>query len=92
MIRLCNDHNLTIPDNVLVYLFSKFEQKFGSSYQNKITKTNYRDDESVRNLVNEIIEHFNSKILQDLETERYVKFKYKRVGKSDRITIKEMEN
>ena len=83
---------MTIPDNVLVYLFSKFEQKFGSSYQNKITKTNYRDDESVRNLVNEIIEHFNSKILQDLETERYVKFKYKRVGKSDRITIKEMEN
>lgn len=92
MVRLCNDHNLTIPDNVLVYLFSKFEEKYGVSYQDKITKTNYRDDESVRSLVNEIIGHFNSKILKDLETENYVKFKYMNVGKSNRITVKEMEN
>ena len=91
MVRLCNDHNLTIPDNVLVYLFSKFEQKYGGSYQNKITKTNYRDDESVRVLVDEIIGHFNSKILKDLETENYVKFKYEQVGKTNRIVIKEME-
>ena len=33
MIRLCNDYNLIIPDNILIYLFEKFEEKFGNNYQ-----------------------------------------------------------
>lgn len=91
MVRLCNDHNLTIPDNVLVYLFSRFEEEYGVNYQDKITKTNYRDDETVRELVNEVIEHFESKILQDLETENFVGFKYSNVDDSNRGVIEEME-
>lgn len=91
MVRLCNDHNLTIPDTVLVHLFSKFEEEYGENYQGKITKTNYRGDESVRELVDEIIEHFDSKILQDLETENFVKFKYSIVEDSNRVVIEEMD-
>lgn len=92
MVRLCNDHNLTIPDNVLVYLFSKFEEEYGENYQDKITKTNYRDDETVRELVSEIIEHFDSKIMQDLETENFVEFKYSNIDDSNRVVIEEMED
>ena len=92
MIRLCNDHNLTIPDNVLVYLFSKFKEQYGVHYQDKITKTNYRDDKTVRELVDRIIGQFDSKILQDLETKKFVEFKHKKIKKSNRVIIQEMKS
>ncbi len=91
MVRLCNDHNLTIPDEILVYLFAKFLEKFGDDYQDKITKTNFRDDVVVRELIRQIIEHFDSKILQDMETENFVSFKHSVEGTSNRVIIKEME-
>ncbi len=91
MIRLCNDHNLTIPDEILVYLFSRFLEKFGDNYQDKITKTSFRDDEVVRELISEIIEHFDSKILQDMESENYVEFKHLLEADSNRVIIQEME-
>jgi len=91
MVRLCNDHNLTIPDEILVYLFEKFEGEFGDDYQAKITKTNFRDDEIVRQLISQIIEHFGSKVLQDMETENFVEFKHSVVGNSNRVIIEEIE-
>src|SRR5690606_21636038 len=33
MVRLCNDFNLIVPDDRLVRLFSKFEERFGDGYQ-----------------------------------------------------------
>ncbi len=90
MVRLCNDHNLTIPDNVLVSLFSKFKKEYGDNYQDKIKKTNYRDDEIVRKLISEIIADFDSKIIQDLESEKFVLFKFSKLDDSNRIIVKEM--
>jgi len=90
MIRLCNDYNLIIPDKILVYLFSKFEEKFRGNSQNKITKTNYKISKDVRELVTEIIEHFNKKILYDMETENFVQFKYQNIDNSNRLIVEEM--
>jgi len=91
IIKLCNDHNLTIPDEILVYLFAKFEEEFGDDYQGKITKTNFRDDAIVRKLISQIIEHFDSKVLKDMETEKFVEFKHIIEEDSNRIIIEEME-
>jgi len=92
MVRLCNDHNLTIPDEILVYLFSKFLKEFGDNYQERITKTSYRDDEDVRELISQIIEHFDSKILQDMETENFVEFKHAIENETNRVIIQEIES
>lgn len=87
MVRLCNDYNLIIPDNILVHLFVKFEEQFGSGYQELITKTSYRDSLPVRNLVMEVIEHFNRNILMDMESERFVKFKCREDNGINKLTL-----
>ena len=91
MIRLCNDYNLIIPDNVLVYLFEKFEEKFGQNYQDRITKTSYKNNLEVRSLIFEIIENFDYKIMYEMELENFVKFKYALVEGSNRLVIEIME-
>lgn len=91
MVRLCNDYNLIIPDNILVYLFSKFEEKFGADYQEIITKTKYRDEIEVRELITEIIQHFNNQILIDMDTDIFVKFRYRNVDKSNRLAVELLE-
>ena len=89
MVRLCNDYNLYIPDEVLVYLFSQFEITFGVNSQNMITKTNYRTSQDVRTLVNAIIQNFNGKILKDMDSENFVKFKHEVFEGSNRLFIDE---
>lgn len=76
MIRLCNDYNLIIPDAVLVRLFQEFEAHFGGNYQTMITKTNYRLNENVRNLVDNIIDYFDENVLFEMGTENFMKFEH----------------
>ena len=90
MVRLCNDYNLYIPDEVLVYLFSQFEIAFGVNSQNMITKTKYRISQDVRILVNAIIQNFNGRILKDMDTENFVKFKHEVFEGSNRLVIEEL--
>jgi hypothetical protein len=92
MIRLCNDYNLIIPDNIIVYLFTKFEELFGENYQEKITKTNYKNITEVKEAVNQIIEHFEKKILKQMETGAYVTFGYELANNSNRLKIIPLEN
>lgn len=91
MIRLCNDYNLIIPDNVLVYLFEQFEEKFGENYQDRITKTSYKNNLEVRTLISEIIENFDNKIMYEMELENFVKFKHASVEESNRLVIEIIE-
>lgn len=88
MIRLCNDYNLIIPDDILVKLFQNFEQEFGDNYQGLITKTNYRNSERVRYLLDTVIEHFNGKILFEMGTEQFVEFEYFLEKGKNKIRIK----
>jgi hypothetical protein len=92
MVRLCNDYNLIIPDEILVYLFEKFEEKFGNNYQEKITKTNYRILEDVRGLVSEIIEKFDKKVLFDMATNNFVIFSHELENNSNRLKVLELGN
>lgn len=87
MVRLCNDYNLIIPDEILVFLFTRFEAVFKENSQEKITKTNYRIMPEVKNLIVEIIEHFNKKVLYDMETGNFVQFKYQNINNSSRLII-----
>ena len=91
IVRLCNDYNLIIPDEILVYLFSKFEEKFGADYQKIITKTKYHDKVEVKELVDEIIQHFNRQVLIDMDTDNYVKFIYRNVDNSNRLVVELLE-
>ncbi|MEX2410297.1 MAG: hypothetical protein WD607_02810 [Candidatus Paceibacterota bacterium] len=90
MIKLCNDYNLFIPDKVLVSLFKKFEEKFGDNYQDKITKTFYRDDSDIKPLIRNLIDSFDQKILEDMETGKFVKFKYNSDGEKNFLIVEEI--
>jgi len=90
MIRLCNDYNLIVPDEILIYLFEKFEEKFGNNYQDKITKSGYKGDLDVRNLITEIINHFDRKVLFEMETGNFVLFKMLNEGGVKRLLVEEI--
>jgi hypothetical protein len=76
MVRLCNDYNLIIPDSVLVKLFQDFDAEFGENYQEMITKTNYRNSEQVRNIVNDVINSFDGKVLFEMGTSQFMEFEH----------------
>jgi hypothetical protein len=90
MVRLCNDYNLIIPDEILVFLFTRFDAVFKENSQEKITKTNFRIMPEVKNLIVEIIEHFDRKVLYDMQTGKFVQFKLQNVDNSERLTIEEL--
>jgi hypothetical protein len=87
MVRLCNDYNLVVPDKILVYLFSKFLESFGDHYQDKITKTSYRDSADVRDLIANIILHFEKTVLSEMETGDFMQFKYENIENHNRLII-----
>ena len=55
-----------------------------------ITKTKYRISQDVRILVNAIIQNFNGRILKDMDTENFVKFKHEVFEGSNRLVIEEL--
>jgi hypothetical protein len=88
MVRLCNDYNLIIPDAVLVRLFEEFEGRFGERYQEKITKTSYKDDEQVRDAVDTVINHFDAKVLFEMGTQDYMEFEYYLEDGKNKVKLK----
>jgi hypothetical protein len=74
MVRLCNDYNLVVPDNVIVDFFEKMLAKFGDDYQDKINKSNYTANAVIRSLVDDVINRFEGKVLRKLDEEVFVKF------------------
>ena len=92
MIRLCNDFNLIVPDNVLVKLFQDFLAHFGANYQTMITKTNYRLNEDVRNLVDGVIEYFDNKVLYEMGTENFMEFEYFVEDDKNKVRLKSIPN
>lgn len=90
MIRLCNDYNLIIPDNILIYLFEKFEEKFGENYQDRITKTSYKNNVEVREIISEIITHFDNKVLYEMELGNFILFKFSNENGLNRLLVEEI--
>lgn len=75
VIKTCIDHNLVIPDAILIYAFEEFEKKFGTSNMlNYVKKTQFERNTQVRNTIFEILDHFDNHILYDISTNKYVEF------------------
>lgn len=72
MIRLCNDFNLFVPDEIIIEIFEKFQKAFGASFQDMMTKNYYKSSEQVRAILEEIIKSHDGKILMDLATNKYI--------------------
>jgi hypothetical protein len=90
MIKLCNDYNLFIPDEVIVSLFEKFEKEFGYNYQNKITKTFYRTEPAIKPLIRDLIDSYNQKILKELKTGKFVRFKHKEIEDKNYLMVEDL--
>lgn len=75
VIKTCIDHNLVVPDAVLIYAFEKFEHHFGTnSMLNYISKNKFASDPLVQNIINDVLDHFENHILYDIDKQAYVTF------------------
>ncbi|MDP2235501.1 MAG: hypothetical protein Q8J88_03605 [Bacteroidales bacterium] len=90
MVRLCNDYNLIIPDAVLVKLFQVFDQEFGENYQEIITKTNYRKSKKVQNIVNDVINTFNGRVLLEMGSNQFVEFEHFAEDNKNKLRLRAM--
>lgn len=73
VIKTCIDHNLVIPDEILIYAFKCFENHFGTSNMLPyISKKNFEINDQVREVVNSVLNHFENHILFNIEQNCYV--------------------
>ena len=77
VITTCIDHNIIVPDAVLIKAFEVFESKFGiRKMLDMISKNNYETCYDVREAISEVFEHFEGHIFYDIALKAYVKFDY----------------
>lgn len=77
VIKTCIDHNIIVPDAVLIKAFEVFENKFGvRNMLNMISKNNYASRADVRGAISEVFAYFEDHIFYDITLESYVKFDY----------------
>lgn len=73
VIKTCIDHNLVVPDEILIYAFKCFEDHFGTDNMLPyISKAKFKTNPQVRNVINDVIAHFDNHILYDIEQNNYV--------------------
>lgn len=79
VINTCIDHNIIVPDAVLIKAFEIFESTFGlENMLDKISKNQYSSNQQVRNAIQSVFEHFEDHIFYDIQLNSYVKFDYNR--------------
>ena len=77
VIKTCIDHNIIVPDAVLIKAFEVFENRFGiRNMLDMISKNNYASRANVRDAISEVFAHFEDRIFYDIALESYVKFDY----------------
>lgn len=77
VITTCIDHNIIVPDAVLIKAFEVFEATFGiKNMLNKISKKQYASSAQVRNAIQLVFEHFEDHIFYDIALHSYAKFDY----------------
>lgn len=76
VIKTCIDHNLVVPDEILIYAFKCFEDHFGTANMLPyISKKKFKTDSQVRSVVNDVLAYFDNHILYDIENNNYVTIK-----------------
>jgi len=77
VITTCIDHNIIVPDAVLIEAFEVFEATFGlENMLDKISKNQYASNERVRNVIQSVFEQFEDHVFYDVALNSYVKFDY----------------
>lgn len=73
VIKTCIDHNLVVPDEILIYAFKCFEDHFGTANMLPyISKKKFETDPQVRSVINDVLAYFDNHILYDIEQNGYV--------------------
>lgn len=76
VIKTCIDHNIIVPDAVIIKSFELFEERFGKKMLNKISKKAFANDPAVKKTTNDILSYFENRIFYDIEIQKYVCFDY----------------
>jgi len=87
MIRLCNDHNLIVPDTVIEEFFVQMKDEFNDGYQEHMSKALYGTDSKIRNITTSTIEKFSGKVMRDMDTGKYKRFGLRASGKSVALDV-----
>lgn len=74
MIKSCIDKNFVVSDSIIVEAFEAFENHFGESFYDKITKENFENDADVRRIAFDIVNQYDGKVFLDIEDQIYKKF------------------
>jgi len=81
---------LCVPDKILVRLFLDFKEAFGDKYQSLITKNSYRKNPKIQQIINDIIQDYQFTVLQDIDSQKFIKLKHVYVGNSNRLIVTEV--
>lgn len=76
VIKTCIDHNLIVPDGIIIKAFQHFEQQFGSEMLNRISKKEFEKNPQVNNAINDILLDCENHLFYDTELQQYVQFHY----------------
>lgn len=77
VITTCIDHNLIVPDAVLIKAFEVFEETFDiHNMLDMISKNNYAARADVRTAIDQVFEHFENRVFYDIAMNSYVRFAY----------------
>jgi len=78
VIRTTIDYNIIVPDSIIITLIQKFRDEFGDeNFLDKITKSAFKSDADIQQIVYDTIDGTENKIFYDLDTNKYVNFDYK---------------
>lgn len=76
VITTCIDHNLIVPDAILIKAFETFEKSFGTSFMlDYISKKQFESNPSVQNTIYDILDFFENHIFYDIAQNQYVALK-----------------
>lgn len=77
VVKTCIDHNIIVPDAVVIKAFEKFEEAFGIQRMlDMISKNNFVDIQEVRTTINDVLAFFEYHVFYDIALESYVTFDF----------------
>jgi hypothetical protein len=77
VITTCIDHNIIVPDEIIVSAFKLFEKKFGLADMLPLMAKNvYLENPAVKEAIDEIVSANKDKLFYDIDLGSYVDFEY----------------
>jgi hypothetical protein len=77
VIKTCIDHNLIVPDIVMVQAFKEFEATFGTADMlNQMNKRDFQHKKSIRDAINRVLDYFEGYVFYDIELNKFVEFTF----------------